>query len=160
MLVGPTKDYPWRTIAINGDALKSLHRRMVLPGDQYGTRAGNKIDLDTTPEEARGQLVDCSGYVRWLVYQCSGVAIPDGSVVQKEWVEGRNFKRSSPAACALRDGIIRIAFLAPREGKMGHVALVLEGSTVESHFRTGPDSRDVSGLVWLERCSVFAVTKK
>lgn len=103
--------------------------------------------------------VDCSGFVRELIWRATTphFEFKDGSVVQHEWVRTQGFQTSSVEDGKETDGLIRIVFLSPQasgEG-IGHVALILNGKTLESHGGTGPDSRPWTGAGWQARTSVF-----
>lgn len=158
----PTASFAFPTLSVDLDLLRTLHSRMVVEGDQYGF--GDKIPITADSSEVRGKDVDCSGYVRWLLHQASGEQfdIGDGSWLQHDLIEGLGCKRSTVQAANLKDGALRIAFLAPGalgKGKPGHVALVLNDQTMESHSGTGPDSRPWdSAKRWMSLCRVYVLT--
>jgi hypothetical protein len=94
--------------------------------------------------------IDCSGFVRYLIYQATDrrVIIHDGSVQQREWCEGHGLAKVDYSSAAKNDGWLRIAFISPRKAHKGskavpgHVWLVLNGRTLESHGKhIGPDRR-------------------
>ena len=104
--------------------------------------------------------VDCSGFVREAVWLSTTphLNFPDGSVVQHEWVRAR-LPKSTIAAAQAADGVVRIAFLRPEDSPkgIGHVVLVLNGRTLESHGGVGPDSRDWTGEGWQAKAFVYTV---
>lgn len=155
----PTESFAWPSMPINTDLLKLLSDRTVQPGNQY--EFGGKVEIDADTAEVRAEGVDCSGYVRWLVHRATGgaVTMPDGSAVQHEWVRDAGFKASSVPAARLLDGVVRIAFLSPTAGGgIGHVALIRNGLTFESHGGAGPNRRAWSGAGWQWRCKVYVLT--
>lgn len=150
--------YPWPLLDVHTPTMQQIMQELDDPGNQY--RLGGKWPLDLDPEEADGRRVDCSGFVRWLLYQSSPennrVIIPDGSVVQHDWIKDKGFKKSTIAAGRRQDGFLRIAFLPPGGG-IGHVVLILDGRTLESAGGTGPDSRVWDGLGWQRRAFVYVL---
>lgn len=84
---------------------------------------------------------DCSGYVRWLLNGCSNVTPPDGSWYQREWCRIKGFAKCSYKDAALLDSKLRIAFIVPQDGKIGHVWLVINGLTIESYGGFGAGRR-------------------
>lgn len=103
--------------------------------------------------------VDCSGFVREAIRRATNppLAFPDGSVVQHDWVRDRGFTRSSVSDAGKDDGFVRIAFLRPQDSqkRIGHVALVSAGRTLESHSRVGPNSRPWSGGDWQAKAYIY-----
>lgn len=91
--------------------------------------------------------IDCSGYVRLMVYKACGEVIPDGSYNQGRWFETHHFKESTLANCKLKDGVLRLLWMLPKNGGgVGHIAFCLNGKTYESYGGHGPGSRLFSGL--------------
>lgn len=104
--------------------------------------------------------IDCSGFVRWAVYQASynKLKMPDGSVVQHDWVRKQGYKVSDIASGKLKDGRVRIAFMSPADGGgVGHVALILNGWTLESHGGGGPNRREWTGAGWQSTAKVYVL---
>lgn len=105
--------------------------------------------------EALAKGVDCSGYVRWLMYHCSkaGYTFPDGSTLQADWCRKQGFKQTSYRLNGgWEDGRLRIAFIAPtKKRRPGHVWFVLNGQTIESAGGKGPTRRSWLTPVLLER---------
>lgn len=103
--------------------------------------------------------VDCSGFVREAIRRATAprAPFPDGSVVQHEWVRGRGFRKSSVEAAFKKDGAVRIAFLRPQDAPsgVGHVVLVHNAVTYESHGGTGPNSRAWTGTGWQKKAFVY-----
>jgi hypothetical protein len=106
--------------------------------------------------------VDCSGFVRELIWLATTpqVNFPDGSVVQHEWVQARQLPKSAPAEATAADGVVRIAFLRPQDSPsgIGHVVLVHNGRTLESHGGVGPNSRPWTGAGWQAKARVYAMS--
>ena len=154
--------FAWPTLALDTALLQNLHSRAIAEGNQYGF--GSKVDITSDSSEVRGELVDCSGYVRWLLYRATSnkFDIKDGSWIQHDYVKDLGFKVSSIESANLKDGALRIAFLAPGalgSGAAGHVALVLNDRTMESHSGTGPDGREWdTSRRWMSLCRVYVLT--
>src|SRR5205085_264760 len=89
------------------------------------------------------KAIDCSGFVRYLMYRATHgeVIMPDGSWIQNDWCRHNHFAKVKYATAADADGWLRIAFLPPKKGHAGHVWLILNGMTLESHGHKGPHSR-------------------
>jgi D-alanyl-D-alanine carboxypeptidase len=107
--------------------------------------------------------VDCSGFVREAIRRSTQptAAFPDGSVVQHEWVRSRGYEHGAIADGAKTDKSIRIAFLSPQDSPegIGHVVLIYQGKTLESHGHFGPDSRPWTGAGWQSKADVFVLTR-
>jgi hypothetical protein len=107
-------------------------------------------------------IVDCSGFVREAIWRATSphLNIIDGSVRQHDWVRAQRFMRSDPDAALLQDGAIRICFLRPQDSPsgIGHVALIHNGQTVESHGGVGPNSRAWTKTGWQARTFVYFLT--
>ena len=93
------------------------------------------------------KFIDCSGWVRAAIAYSTkdaiggSIIIPDGSVVQHDWFSNNGFKLTDYSNAELEDNHLRIAFIAPTANEAGHVWLILNGKTLESHGGTGPASR-------------------
>jgi cell wall-associated NlpC family hydrolase len=155
-LIKPTTAYPWPKIPVDFAKLSLAFNRLKALGFTY--QLGAKIDPSKLPVTAKS--VDCSGFVRFAIWQCSGIYIPDGSVNQHDWVKLNKFKVSDQASALLNDGVLRIAFLSPVDGGgTGHVVLILNGKTMESHGGKGVDSRawDVEAHPWMAKCVIYVL---
>jgi hypothetical protein len=121
---------------------------------------GKPSSIKLTTEQflaERGRTgVDCSGFVRWLLYRASGgrVKIPDGSVNQRDRFRARaddtGVAAVPYASCGDADGILRVAgFTRSARIRVGHIWLVVDGHTIESHGRHGVNRRpwDTASLV-------------
>ena len=126
-----------RTIDFDNDVLIDRIKRTTDGHIKY--KLGAKCDILAKPEEIK--RIDCSGYVRWLIYQISGLDIGDGSWNQRVKIDKLGFKRTAYDNCRLIDGHLRIAFINPEDGKAGHVWLVKNGNTIESYGGKGPGRR-------------------
>lgn len=157
-ILPPSEAFPYPTIDIDLPLLHLLHSRVVQPGNQY--KLGGKVNRLTADSSIVGSMgIDCSGYVRWLLHRAThdSLVIPDGSVNQGEYIENMGFKRSTVEACKREDGVLRIAQYHPQSG-VGHICLVINGTTIESHGGTGPDSRPWTGEGWQGVCTVWCLT--
>jgi hypothetical protein len=158
----PSPSFAFPTLELDLGVLQRIHRRCVVSGNQYGF--GSKVDISDSSDEVAGEDVDCSGYVRWLLYRATGnkFDIKDGSWIQHDYIKDLGFKQSTIQAANLKDGALRIAFLAPKAlgpKAAGHVALILNDRTMESHSGTGPDSRDWdTDKRWMSLCRVYVLT--
>ena len=140
----PTADYGWPSIQVDPAKLlaltESLERvpvtyRMDAKADPLSLQAGGFTELD------------CSGFSRWCLFHALGQPdpydFPDGSVQQHEWVKAQGLKESSYSSAEFSDGVVRIAFLTPEDGGgVGHVVLICNGRTMESHGGVGVGQRD------------------
>ena len=107
--------------------------------------------------------VDCSGFVREAILEATEKAIPfpDGSVVQHHWVKARGYPHSSVDAAKASDQKVRIAFLSPNASSegIGHVVLIYQAHTLESHGHHGPDSRPWDGEAWQANTAVYILAE-
>ncbi len=107
--------------------------------------------------------IDCSGFVREAVRRSTTPTLPfpDGSVVQHEWVRGHGFAAGTIADGAKSDGVVRIAFLTPQDSGegIGHVVLIANGQTLESHGHVGPDARVWNGRDWQAKAKVYVFAR-
>lgn len=87
--------------------------------------------------------IDCSGFMRALIYYATSnqVEMPDGSYNQLAWLHAQNFKISDYASTGAQDNVARICVYEAK-GRTGHIWLVLNGSTYESHGSSGPSHRN------------------
>ena len=143
---------------INLKKLLAVHSEMDHRGVKYGL--GDKvIPLTKTPAQIR--KVDCSGYVRYLLFQSTdnNYRVIDGSQNQRAWAEaggdGLIKKKVEyknlflPEVMADEDRLF-IAFIKPHTngaGAIGHVWLIHAGETIESHGGVGVNSRPVNTRV-------------
>ena len=148
-----------KTISIDGEKLIACMEKCQAANVTYGL--GSKApSLSASPGKSF-KRIDCSGFVRWAVYQASPVGarcvMPDGSVNQADWADAQGFKKSTVDACLLKDGRIRLAQWK-NAGGVGHICLVLNGETLESHGAKGPDRRPWSlGVGWMAACHVWVL---
>jgi len=132
--------YPYKTISI--DKAKLLSRISAAIG-KVTYDLGAKPRLGTLPGSGFTKS-DCSGFVRWLLYAATGGAIKllPGSWHQQEWCKSQNFKKTDYLQHAgLQDHRLRVAFINAKNGKVGHVWLILDGYTLESHGGKGANRR-------------------
>ena len=148
--------YFWPVIDVDRERLLEAHRRCVQARVTYGLGA-KAPSLNASPGTGF-RRIDCSGYVRWLIWQAGHKVIVDGSVQQHDFVRASGFKASTVDAGSNDDDVIRIAFLSPlMGGGVGHVALIYRGLTVESHGGQGPNRRRWSELGWAKRSNVYVL---
>jgi lysozyme family protein len=109
------------------------------------------------------QAVDCSGFVREAIWRATTphLAFPDGSVVQHDWIRAQHFERTTTDAALQEDGAVRVAFLQPQDSpqRVGHVVLIHNARTLESHGGVGPDSRPWTKTGWQEKAFVYVLTR-
>lgn len=142
------------------DKLIALHQSV---GTQLSYTLGSKIvPLSLQAPEFKEHnvtAVDCSGYISWLIHHTFGVTIPDGSVQQ------HGYCHHTMTDCAVGDGhlnddVLRFAFLPPIGDEQGHVMLVFNGSTMESHGHKGPDRREWGICHFMGECDLYEVTQE
>jgi cell wall-associated NlpC family hydrolase len=110
--------------------------------------------------EALSGGVDCSGYVRWLMFHCSGVGytFPDGSTLQADWCRKQGFKQTSYRLNGgWKDGRLRLCAYRPKGKRAGHIWLCLDGRTIESAGGKGPTRRSWLTPVLYSRCETCYV---
>jgi hypothetical protein len=154
-LAPTTLPIDWSKVAAFLTACETSHPRVT-----YGL--GAKVPSDTAVPGTDFTHVDCSGFVRAAIRRSTNPksGFPDGSVTQHEWVAAHGFQ-SVPLADGKRtDGKVRIAFLDPHDtsSKIGHVVLIRNGKTAESHGGVGPDSRPFDGSGWQAKTKLFLLT--
>ena len=112
---------------------------------KYGM--GKKAQLHAEPSEIKA--IDCSGFTRYLMHKVSDgrIKMVDGSNEQNAWCKKKQLQAERYNQASVNDNLLRIAFI-PRvykDGKVvraGHVWLILNGETLESHGKDiGPDRR-------------------
>lgn len=104
-------------------------------------RLGAKPKMEAIPGTPGFLVADCSGYVRWLLYNLGIKDVPDGSWNQEKWCITRKFKPTSYANAGLKDDRLRIAFISAKAGTPGHVWLTINGQTIESCGGVGTTRR-------------------
>lgn len=130
------------------------------PRVKYGL--GAKISPHDAVPGAGFTKVDCSGFVRETVWRATTphFNFPDGSVVQHDWIRDKGYERGTRANAFLQDGKTRIVFLRPQDSPshIGHVALVHNAKTIESHGGVGPNTRDWTNTGWQAKAFVYILT--
>lgn len=155
---------------VNLAELKKIHAQAERHGIGYGL--GAKAPALSSSAESIDRI-DCSGYVRWLLFQASNgtLKIPDGSQNQRAWAEQnlRQVDKYADAARYMTGTRLFIAFIKPFTngcGKVGHVWLLADGDpgagvdaeTIESCSARGVCSRRWNtGTLMREVYSVFEV---
>jgi hypothetical protein len=150
------------TIPLSIDGVSSFLRSCMTSSPRVTYGLGAKVPFFKAVPGKDFKKVDCSGFVREAIRRATDprVPFPDGSVVQHEWVRGNGFRASSVGAAAKNDGAVRIAFLRPQDSpsKIGHVVLVHNARTFESHGGVGPNSRAWTGSGWQAKAFVYLLT--
>jgi hypothetical protein len=153
-------------VKIDAKLLERLHKKMSgRVGYDLGAKAPS-LDCDSNKIE----LIDCSGYTRYLFARCAGVVIPDGSQNQLAWARNNlrsvNY-RNVMHYCADDPSRYFIAFLSPKPGKAWprHVWLGRGGHkgeskvlTIESCSSLGVGSRPWDTRILLACKECFEVT--
>jgi hypothetical protein len=131
------------------------------PRVKYGL--GAKVSPHGAKPGTDFKRVDCSGFVRESIWRATTphFNFPDGSVVQHDWIRDKGFERSTRADAFLKDGKVRIVFLRPQDtpSHIGHVALVHNAKTLESHGSFGPNSRGWINMGWQAKAFVYILKK-
>jgi hypothetical protein len=160
----PTESFPYPTLAIDGGKIAALVLSLEAAGLSYGL--GSKIEpLSLQASDlaaAEITSVDCSGCVRWAIFHALGQPadfnFADGSVQQHEQVLAVGFKQSEYNAGFELDDHVRIGFLTPEDrGGVGHVVIIWNANTYESHGHKGPDSRVWGTEPWMEKMHIFVL---
>ena len=104
--------------------------------------------------------VDCSGFVREAIWRAAAhFNFPDGSVVQHDYIRDKGYERGTRADALLTDGKVRIVFLRQQDSPsgVGHVALLHNAKTLESHGSHGPNSRAWTNEGWQAKAFVYVL---
>ncbi len=165
-----------RILAYDWDAARAYVMHQKARGVRYelgckvNTQVSNLADPDPHFVDEQGQSVlrvDCSGIQRGMmaVATPSHVHLPDGSWEQDAWCAAQGLKVSAmdPSGyldvCANTDGHTRMCFIHPNENEsIGHVFLVRNRVTLESHGGCGPDSRPFdTHVLAVNTCKVYVL---
>jgi len=129
------------------------------PRVTYGL--GAKVPFHGAIPGKNFRAVDCSGFIRELIWRSTTPhqGFPDGSVVQHDFVRDHGFEQTTREAALRQDGVVRIAFLRPQDSpqRIGHVVLIHNVRTLESHGGVGPDSRAWTNTGWQAKAFVYVV---
>lgn len=151
-----------RTMPIDIAAARSFLDSCMTSSPRVRYGLGAKVPFHGAKPGRNFKKVDCSGFVREAIWRATTphLNFPDGSVVQRDWVIAQGFARSTTDAALLRDGAVRIAFLRPQDAPsgIGHVVLVHNARTLESHSGVGPNTRPWTKTGWQARAIVFLLT--
>ena len=151
-VVAPTLDID---ISAASDFLQSCMTST--PRVTYGL--GKKVNPHGALPGSGFRKVDCSGFVRETIWRATAphFNFPDGSVVQHDWIKAKGFERIDRTDALLQDGKIRIAFLRRQDSptNIGHVALVHNARTLESHGSVGPNARNWTNTGWQAKAFVY-----
>jgi hypothetical protein len=167
---GPSGPWAWdlldvdraRLLALVGECRRFPVRYRM---DTQHPMRGKAPSRSARPGRGAGNFthLDCSGFVGWILANAADFApfLWLGSVEQREWIEARTkpgFKPSSTSACRNEDGALRIAFLRPNPRRpIGHVALVLDGSTLECCGSEGVCRRPWGRESWMNDAASLRV---
>lgn len=131
------------------------------PRVTYGL--GKKVPFHGAKPGQDFKKVDCSGFVREAIWRATNppVNFKDGSVVQHDWIRAQGFATGTREEAMASDNVVRIVFLRQQDSPsgIGHVALVHNGRTIESHGGTGPNSRAWTVTGWQTKAFVYRLTK-
>ncbi|WP_395735916.1 hypothetical protein [Prosthecobacter sp.] len=118
----------------------SLLNQLIAAKTKYGL--GSKAH-PINAEPSKIKAIDCSGLVRYLVYNASkDHSFPDGSWTQMDYLTKKKFRKVDyKHKASLNDSWLRIAFIKKSGSHPGHVWLIHNGKTIESHGGKGPDRR-------------------
>jgi hypothetical protein len=129
---------------------------------RVGYQLGAKVPFAGAVPGKDFKYVDCSGFVREVIRRAQTISLgfPDGSVVQHDWVRAHRFAATDVEAGKNEDGLVRIAFLRPQDSpsKIGHVALIYNARTLESHGGVGPNARNWTGVGWQALARLYVLT--
>jgi hypothetical protein len=108
-------------------------------------KLGAKPGLNTKPEDIKSS--DCSGFVRYLLYNATNGHMNfggggGGTWWQNKWCVDQGLDIVDYSTAANSDSHLRVAFIHGGGGKIGHVWLILNGLTIESHGGKGANRRD------------------
>ena len=147
------------TLDIDIDAASDFLRSCMTSTPRVTYGLGAKVRPHGALPGSGFQKVDCSGFVREAIWRSTDphFNFPDGSVVQHDWIKDKGYERSSRTDALLEDGKIRIVFLRPQDSprRIGHVALVHNAKTLESHGSRGPNIRDWTNTGWQAKAFVY-----
>lgn len=151
-----------RTIPLNIETARAFLDSCMTSSPRVRYGLGAKVPFHGAKPGRDFKKVDCSGFVREAIWRATTphLNFPDGSVVQRDWVTAQGFARSTIDAAMQRDGAVRIAFLRPQDAPsgIGHVVLVHNAKTLESHSGVGPNTRPWTKTGWQARAIVFLLT--
>lgn len=154
----------YATLPIDIHAVQRFLDSCMTSSPRVGYGLGAKISPHGAVPGKDFTRVDCSGFVRESIWRATSpnMNFPDGSVVQHDWIRAKGFERSAQTDAMIEDGKIRIAFLRPQEAqpprRIGHVALVYNGQTLESHGSVGPDTRRWLNAGWQAKAFVYILS--
>jgi hypothetical protein len=150
------------TLPINIDRVQQFLNACETSHPRVTYGLGAKVPFHGAVPGLDFKKIDCSGFVREAIRLATNPSapFPDGSVVQHDWVRNKGFKRVTIGDGGLHDDHVRIAFLRPQDAPsgIGHVVLLSQGKTFESHGGVGPDSRAWTGQGWQEKAFVYVLT--
>ena len=162
-------NYPWPQLDVDIASILAEHKHAQIAEVGYGISQENpmlyKANSWRDTPGVDWKKIDCSGYFGFLIAVGTKGACEDflqrGSVEQREIIEKIGFKKSNVASAGIEDGYLRVAFLPPGQRRaVGHVSLILNGSTIESYGGYGPGSRKWTGNGWQSEALVFVLRKR
>lgn len=164
LLLETARDIQARALPVDITAARAFLNACMTssPRVTYGPHPGAKVPFHGARPGKDFTHVDCSGFVRETIWRATAphFNFPDGSVVQHDWIRAQGFTRSTIDAALQQDGAIRIAFLRPQDAPshVGHVVLVHNARTIESHGGVGPNSRAWNKAGWQAKAFVYLLT--
>lgn len=158
MVQAPTSLYRYPWLDLDPQKIVALTSSLIGAGVTYGL--GSKIvPISLQAPQLQRAKVDCSGFVDWCCWHAGATEVPDGSVSEHDWVKAQGFKPCDLGDVANKDGAVRIAFLSPEDGGgVGHVMLIVDGRTCESHGGVGVDRRVWLSKPFMQKCSAYVLT--
>jgi hypothetical protein len=130
-----------KSLSIETSSLMDISGKLMDGHIKYGF--GSKAKLNDEPQKITA--IDCSGFVQYVIYQATKkqMVLPAGSWNQRVWCDNQKLSKVEYSSANEKDGWLRIAFIAPKSKTVpGHVWLILDGMTLESHGPTkGPNRR-------------------
>lgn len=152
------------TIALDTDRARAFLKACQTSRPRVTYGLGAKVPFLGAVPGRNFTKVDCSGFVREAIRLSTSPTLrfPDGSVVQHDWVRARGLASSTIAEGKRSDGLVRIAFLRPQDSpsRIGHVVLISDGRTLESHSGVGPNSRVWDGTGWQAKARVYVLGRE
>lgn len=112
---------------------------------------GAKVWHVKTTEPSKITALDCSGFVKYLVYRTASpkINMPAGSWHQEKWCKKYLRKVDYAKEAPKKDGKVRIAFRDKTPSEIRHVWLVVNGWTIECTTKGGKDGP--ASLPWSVR---------
>lgn len=129
---------------------------------RVGYKMGAKVKSHGDVPGVDFTAVDCSGFFKEAIWRGTSphIKTPSGSVRQHGWVKQQGFSKQTLEDGLQQDGAVRVAFLRPADSpqNIGHVALIHNGETIESHGGVGPNRRPWDMRHWQAKTTVYLLS--